>query len=146
MDPIMLDGFADAIQMPNEDFSFDPFDNIDFDSGSLEDLQFDMQDLSQKQDMSSTSLPAMDREQNRESSPRLSRSLLLDLYRLPSPSPDPSSPDDVESLLVQHYFKDVCAVFSSFHNISTFRVIEDHHIFGIKVKHIVIFRIRDHVS
>ncbi|KAH6878035.1 C6 zinc finger domain-containing protein [Alternaria rosae] len=117
MDPIMLDGFVDAIQMPNEDFSFDPFDNIDFDSGSLEDLTFDMHDLSQKQDMTSSSLPVMDREQTRESSPRLSRSLLLDLYRLPSPSPDPSSPDDVESLLVQHYFKDVCAVFSSFDSV-----------------------------
>ena len=112
MDPIMLDGFADAMQMPNEDFNFDPFD-----SGSLEDLTFDMQDLSQKQDMTSSSLPTMERDSTRESSPRLSRSLLLDLYRLPSPSPDPSSPDDVESLLVQHYFKDVCGVFSSFDSV-----------------------------
>jgi hypothetical protein len=117
MDPIMLDGFADAMQMPNEDFNFDPFETIDFDSGSLEDLTFDMQDLSQKQDMTSSSLPTMERDSTRESSPRLSRSLLLDLYRLPSPSPDPSSPDDVESLLVQHYFKDVCGVFSSFDSV-----------------------------
>lgn len=117
MDPIMLDGFADAMQMPNEDFNFDPFETIDFDSGSLEDLTFDMQDLSQKQDMTSSSLPTMERDSIRESSPRLSRSLLLDLYRLPSPSPDPSSPDDVESLLVQHYFKDVCGVFSSFDSV-----------------------------
>ncbi|KAF1838589.1 hypothetical protein BDW02DRAFT_392287 [Decorospora gaudefroyi] len=115
MDPVMLDDFADAIHLPHDDFSFDPFENIDFGSGSLDDLAYGMQDLSQKHDMgSSLSLPLMDREPQPESSPRLSRSLLLDLYRLPSPSPSPSSPDDVESLLVQHYFKDVCGVFSSF--------------------------------
>ncbi|USP82611.1 hypothetical protein yc1106_09885 [Curvularia clavata] len=114
-DPVMFDGFVDAIHLPHEDFSFDPFENIDFESGSLDDMTFDIHDLSsQKQDVTSTSMPLMDRDSTRESSPRLSRSLLLDLYRLPSPSPSPSSSDDVESLLVQHYFKDVCAIFSSF--------------------------------
>jgi hypothetical protein len=117
MDPLMFDDMVDSIHLPNDDFNFDPFENIDFGSGSLDELAFDMQDLSQKQDMTSSSLPLMDQEIGHESSPRLSRSLLLDLYRLPSPSPDPSSQDDVESLLVQHYFKDVCAVFSSFDSV-----------------------------
>jgi hypothetical protein len=123
MDPVMFDGFADAIHLPNDDFNFDRFENIDFGSGSLDELAFDMQNLSQKGDMTSSSsssslpLPLTDQELGHESSPRLSRSLLLDLYRLPSPSPDPSSHDDVESLLVQHYFKDVCAVFSSFDSV-----------------------------
>lgn len=113
VDPIMFD----TTPLCNEDFNFDPFENIDFDSASLDELTFDMHDLSQKQDITSASLPMTGREQGRESSPRLSRSLLLDLYRLPSPSPTPSSTDDVESLLVQHYFKDVCAVFSSFDSV-----------------------------
>ncbi|RAR10916.1 c6 zinc finger domain-containing protein [Stemphylium lycopersici] len=115
VDPIMFDSFVDAIHLPSDDFKFDLFENIDFDSGSLDDMVFDIQDLSQKEDAAPcASMPLLDRDPHRESSPRLSRSLLLDLYRLPSPSPNPSSPDDVESLLIQHYFKDVCAIFSSF--------------------------------
>ncbi|RMZ72295.1 c6 zinc finger domain-containing [Pyrenophora seminiperda CCB06] len=113
VDPIMFD----TTPLCNEDFNFDPFESIDFDSASLDELTFDIHDLSPKQDTISASLPLMDREPGRESSPRLSRSLLLDLYRLPSPSPNPSTTDDVESLLVQHYFKDVCAVFSSFDSV-----------------------------
>jgi hypothetical protein len=116
MDPVMFDGLVDAIPMPHDDFNFEPFEDIDFHSGSLDDhLGFDMPDHSHKQDVISTSLPVLDRE--REPSPRLSRSLLLDLYRLPSPSPSPSSSNDVESLLIQHYFKDVCSVFSSFDSV-----------------------------
>jgi hypothetical protein len=116
VDPVMFDDFVDAIHLPHEDLTFDSFENIDFESGSLDDMTFDMHDFSsQKQDVAtSSSMPLLDMDSNRESSPRLSRSLLLDLYRLPSPSPSPSSSDDVESLLVQHYFKDVCAIFSSF--------------------------------
>jgi hypothetical protein len=116
VDPVMFDDFVDAIHLPHEDLTFDSFENIDFESGSLDDMTFDMHDFSsQKQDIAtSSSMPLLDMDSNRESSPRLSRSLLLDLYRLPSPSPSPSSSDDVESLLVQHYFKDVCAIFSSF--------------------------------
>ncbi|KAL6151299.1 hypothetical protein ACJQWK_10463 [Exserohilum turcicum] len=118
VNPVMFDGFVDAIHLPNEEFNFAAFEPIDFDSGALDSLAFDMNDLSsssQKQEgAASSSMPLLDRDSTRESSPRLSRSLLLDLYRLPSPSPNPSSSGDVESLLVQHYFKDVCAVFSAF--------------------------------
>lgn len=122
MDQIILDGLVDAIPLPHEEFHFDPFENLDFDAGSLDDFTFDTEDVTQKQDpvassSSSASSVLTTRNQSRESSPRLSRSLLLDFYRLPSPSPDQSSPDDVESLLIQHYFKDVCAVFSSFDSI-----------------------------
>ncbi|KAF1947312.1 hypothetical protein EJ02DRAFT_392517 [Clathrospora elynae] len=119
MDPMMLDGFVEAIPLPHDDFNFGSFENIDFDSGSLDELAFDIKEFSQKQDKASSSPPApMDQEPSPElSSPRVSRSLLLGFYRLPSPSPNPSSPDDVESLLVQHYFKDVCAVFSSFDSV-----------------------------
>ncbi|KAF1841582.1 uncharacterized protein K460DRAFT_292461 [Cucurbitaria berberidis CBS 394.84] len=119
VDPIMLGGLVDAIPLPHDDFDFDPFDSLDFDSGSLDDLTFNTEDVMQKQDLPSLSTSSVltTRESSRESSPRLSRSLLLDFYRLPSPSPDAASPDDVESLLIQHYFKDVCAVFSSFDSI-----------------------------
>lgn len=115
MDPSMIDGLVDAIPLPHDDFNFDPFENIDFDAGSLNDLGMDSADASHKQDIASTSF--MSQESTHDSSPRLSRSLLLDFYRLPSPSPNPSSSDDVESLLIQHYFKDVCAVFSSFDSV-----------------------------
>ena len=119
MNPMTLDGLVDAIPLPHEHFDFDTFDNLDFDSSSLDDFSFDS-DITQKQDMASasaSSLPLPGRKLSQESSPRLSRSLLLDFYRLPSPSPNPTSPDDVESILIQHYFKDVCAVFSSFDSI-----------------------------
>lgn len=118
MDPIILDGLVDAIPLPHEDMTFDPFEHVDLDSGSFDDLGLDMEDISYKHEsFSSSTSGSTSRECSQEASPRLSRSLLLDFYRLPSPSPNPSSPDDVESLLVQHYFKDVCAVFSSFDSI-----------------------------
>lgn len=116
MDHISLEGLVDAIPLPHDEFDFGSFDNLDFDARSLDELSFDS-DITSKQEITSSSLPLSTREITRESSPRLSRSLLLDFYRLPSPSPNPSSPDDVESLLIQHYFKDVCAVFSSFDSI-----------------------------
>ncbi|CAO2657205.1 Nn.00g033310.m01.CDS01 [Neocucurbitaria sp. VM-36] len=119
VDPNMLDGLVDAIPLPHEDFNFDPFESLDFESSSLDDLTFNTEDFLQEKDLPSSSSSSVltTRESSRESSPRLSRSLLLDFYRLPSPSPDPASPDDVESLLIQHYFKDVCAVFSSFDSV-----------------------------
>lgn len=114
MDQVSLDSLVDAIPLPHDDFDFDSFDRLDFDSRSLDDMSFDS-DVTPKQGMlSSSSLPLTTRESSQDSSPRLSRSLLLDFYRLPCPSPNSTSPDDVESLLIQHYFKDVCAVFSSF--------------------------------
>lgn len=120
LDPSMLDGFVDAIPLPNEEFHFDPFENTDLDStidfGSFDGFNFDANSVSFSHNESSTESSVLTtRESSREASPpRLSRSLLLGFYRLPSPSPNPTSPDDQESLLIQHYFKDVCAVFSSF--------------------------------
>jgi hypothetical protein len=115
LDPAMLDGSADAIPLPNDEFHFDPFDNIDLDSSGLDTFDFDAEPVLYKYNEPSTESTVLTtRESSRETSPRLSRSLLLGFYRLPSPSPNPSSLDDQESLLIQHYFKDVCAVFSSF--------------------------------
>jgi hypothetical protein len=111
MDPLPME-FAETVPLSHGDFNFDPFEDVYLDDSSFDDLGLDLEDDSDK----AISVPdtLTTRESSREASPRLSRSLLLDFYRLPSPSPDPSSSDDVESLLIQHYFKDVCAVFSSF--------------------------------
>lgn len=122
LDPSMLDGFVDSIPLPTDDFHFDPFDNTDLESTGLDDFgsfsgfDFEANPSSFKHNESSIESSVLTtRESSREASPpRLSRSLLLGFYRLPSPSPNPTSPDDQESLLIQHYFKDVCAVFSSF--------------------------------
>jgi hypothetical protein len=117
LDSVPMDDFVDAIPLPSDDFYFDSFDNLDLDAGHMESLAFDMEEFSSQQDKSSSSSAMAIRDTSREASPRLSRSLLLGFYRLPSPSPNPSSSDDQESLLIQHYFKDVCAVFSSFDSV-----------------------------
>ncbi|KAJ8109141.1 hypothetical protein OPT61_g7676 [Boeremia exigua] len=122
LDSTMLDGFVDTIPPPTEDFHFDPFDGTDLDSTVLDDFgsfggfDYDASSSAFGHNESSTESSVLTtRESSREASPpRLSRSLLLGFYRLPSPTPNPTSPDDQESLLIQHYFKDVCAVFSSF--------------------------------
>ena len=120
IDPLLVNGLVEEVSLPHEDFTFDPFEDYDLDNSSFEDLGLDLDDSSYKHDLPiapASSVLAM-RESSREASPRLSRSLLLDFYRLPSPSPTPSSSsDDIESLLIQHYFKDVCAVFSSFDSV-----------------------------
>lgn len=116
MDQVSLDGLVDAVPLTHDDFDFDAFENLDFDSRSVGELSFDS-NISPTQDLTPSSLPLATQEPSRESSPRLSRSLLMDFYRLPSPAPNPSSSDDIESLLIQHYFKDVCAIFSSFDSI-----------------------------
>ncbi|KAF2643530.1 hypothetical protein P280DRAFT_488549 [Massarina eburnea CBS 473.64] len=103
LDPLLLDGIA--IGMPNEDFVFDHMDGFDVDPGPFDCVNFNGSTEVQE-DTNSTS-----------SSPRLSRSLLLDFYRLPSPTPSMTSVDDVESILIQHYFKDVCSLFSSFDSV-----------------------------
>jgi hypothetical protein len=119
MDSNIMGGLVDAIHMPHDDFAFNSFEDLDLGSGSFDELALDFDDVTHQHDVSSSAPVSMltTRESSREASPRLSRSLLLDFYRLPSPSPSPSSPDDLESLLVQHYFKDVCAVFSSFDSV-----------------------------
>ncbi|KAH9863136.1 hypothetical protein IAQ61_009413 [Plenodomus lingam] len=113
---ISLEGLVDANPLPHDDFNFDAFENVDFDSRSLGELSFDSS-FTPVQDLTASSLPLSAQETIQESSPRLSRSLLLDFYRLPSPAPDPTSSDEIESVLIQHYFKDVCAVFSSFDSV-----------------------------
>jgi hypothetical protein len=119
-DSVPTDDFVDAIPLSNDDFYFDSFDGFDLDAGHMDTLAFDMESLPTQQDKfpsSSSSSALATRDTSREASPRLSRSLLLGFYRLPSPSPNLSSSDDQESLLIQHYFKDVCAVFSSFDSV-----------------------------
>ncbi|KAF2738357.1 hypothetical protein EJ04DRAFT_459266 [Polyplosphaeria fusca] len=111
IDPALLqDGFVD-FESPNQDYFPDHMNELDF---NLEeplnldnvDLDFDLEIEELPQVLEP--LPSME-----VASPRLSRSLLLDYYRLPNPSPSPSL-DDMESILIQHYFKDVCVLFSSF--------------------------------
>ncbi|KAF1913721.1 fungal-specific transcription factor domain-containing protein [Ampelomyces quisqualis] len=112
MDSNMMNGLVDAVPLPHDDFHFASFDDLDLGNGSFE-------NVSHHNDISASAPVSMltTRESSRESSPRLSRSLLLDFYRLPSPSTSPSPSDDMESLLVQHYFKNVCAAFSCFDSV-----------------------------
>jgi hypothetical protein len=108
LDPLLLDGFNDAIGMPHDDFNLETMEGFNVDPGPFDCIDFGVEEVPRPaDDAASTSL----------SSPRLSRSLLLDFYRLPSPSPSLKSVDDVESVLIQHYFKDVCALFSSFDSV-----------------------------
>ena len=118
LDSVPTDDFADAIPLSSDDFYFDSYDGFDLDAGHMDTLSFDLDNISSQQDKFSSSSSAIaTRDTSREASPRLSRSLLLGFYRLPSPSPNMFSSDDQESLLIQHYFKDVCAVFSSFDSV-----------------------------
>jgi hypothetical protein len=107
VDPSLLDGLMDSTEVFNQEFTFDETfdDNLNFlASPNLDDLGLEIEEVPRySEEPTSTDL----------ASPRWSRSLLLDYYRLPSPSPA-SSLADVESILVQHYFKDVCVLFSSF--------------------------------
>lgn len=105
-DSITLDSLSDPVGMPMSDLSFDGLDNFNVDPGPSECTDIDFEGYyGTKGDASNGNL---------SSSPRLSRSLLLDFYRLPSPSPSTTSVDDMESVLIQHYFQHVCALFSSF--------------------------------
>lgn len=108
IDPMLMNDFIDATDMFDQDFPLDPTENFDtLEPEALDDLELDIEEVPRLiEESTSTEL----------SSPRLSRSLLLDYYRLPSPSPA-SSLDDIESILVQHYFKDVCVCFSSFDSV-----------------------------
>lgn len=105
----VLDGFLfnDMSEETEEhfgDFIFDP--DIDFmGPNPLNNFDLDIEEVQRLPNVSSS---------KQLTSSRLSRSLLLDYYRFPTPSPTSSSLDDVESMLVQHYFKDVCVLFSSF--------------------------------
>jgi hypothetical protein len=121
MDPMLFDGLVDAVPSSHDDFHFD-FDHLqslELDTSSLDSFGLDLDHESHKDDtlLTYSSSTLFTRDTSREASPRLSRSLLLDFYRLPSPSLNTSSPDDIESLLIQHYFKDVCVVFSSFDSV-----------------------------
>ncbi|KAF2241829.1 C6 zinc finger domain-containing protein [Trematosphaeria pertusa] len=113
-DPLLLDGLINAIGDQNGDFTFDALEGFDIDPGPLDDIGLDLDQVQfpedeeeEEEDAAGTTLV----------SPRLSRSLLLDFYRLPNPSPSVKTVDDVESILIQHYFKDVCALFSAFDSV-----------------------------
>lgn len=99
-DPLLLDGLV--IGMSDDDLTFGPMDGFDIDPGPMNCINMNTEE------------PLQLTEDAASQSPRLSRSLLLDFYRLPSPSPSTTSFDDVESLLIQHYFKEVCGRFSCF--------------------------------
>jgi len=118
-DPISLDVLVDAVPLPHHDLdldTLDTFEHIDFDPILQEERSLDP-NITMAQDVSVVSLPLPALAPCQDPSPRISRSLLLDFYRLPNPSPNPEPLDDMESLLVQHYFKDTCAVFSSFDSV-----------------------------
>jgi hypothetical protein len=103
-DAFSFDDIIEATDEHFEDFIFE--DHIDFSDLNLSsDFDLDIEEVQQLPDASSST---------QVTNSRLSRSLLLDYYRFPSPSPTTSSLEDVESMLVQHYFKDVCVLFSSF--------------------------------
>ncbi|KAF2476333.1 uncharacterized protein BDR25DRAFT_252259, partial [Lindgomyces ingoldianus] len=106
IDPIFLEGMLEHAQSVDQDFPLISLDTLDFlePDTLLNELELNIEE---------PGLPPEDTIMEPFKS-RLSRSLLLDYYRLPSPSPASSSPDDIESILVQHYFKDVCVLFSSF--------------------------------
>lgn len=102
LDPLMMDGLVDMMGMPDDDLTFGPLDGFDMGPDPSECVNYNAEEVPQ---------PANDGGGN---SPRLSRSLLLDFYRLPSPSPSTTTADDIESVLIQHYFKEVCGRFSCF--------------------------------
>jgi hypothetical protein len=117
-EPFVLDDVDVNDPLSHEDFTFEPFQDFNLDESSLNHLGLDLEASEKEPYVSEIPLSTLTtRESSREASPRLSRSLLLDFYRLPSPSLDPSSSGDIESLLLQHYFKDVCALFSSFDSV-----------------------------
>ncbi|KAF1974266.1 hypothetical protein BU23DRAFT_113099 [Bimuria novae-zelandiae CBS 107.79] len=101
-DPLLFDdGLTDVMGMTDNDLTFGPMEGFDLDP-ALECINMN----------SDVPQPFVNDAAN--NSPRLSRSLLLDFYRLPSPAPSATSFDDVESILIQHYFKEVCVRFSCF--------------------------------
>jgi hypothetical protein len=102
LDPLMMDGLVDVMGMADDDLSFGSLDGFDDESGLSECMNYSAEELQQP------------KNDGCGSSPRLSRSLLLDFYRLPSPSPSSTTADDIESVLIQHYFKEVCGRFSCF--------------------------------
>lgn len=112
--PIQLEGDIDTS-------GFDPFveAGLSFDLGPGFDFSDapDVIDLPLLEDLESSIIEmpeyGLDTVSNVSCSPLPQRSLLLDYYRVPNPSPT-SHIDDIESKLVQHYFKEVCILFSSF--------------------------------
>ncbi|PVI06529.1 hypothetical protein DM02DRAFT_623060 [Periconia macrospinosa] len=118
IDPIILDCLGDGVDMPISEWSFDDLEGFNVDPGPTKCTNVDAEGIDLMEDDASPSVLS--------SSPRLSRSLLLDFYRLPSPSPSTTAVDStcLESVLVQHYFKDICVLFSSFDSgLNPFRTI-----------------------
>ncbi|KAF2105685.1 C6 zinc finger domain-containing protein [Lophiotrema nucula] len=102
IDPMLLQEKFVDLDALEQDLPHDNFDQFIFDDTTALAEDFEVKDIQRRQD--DTSLVEV-------ASPRLSRSLLLDYYRLPGPS---ASLQDIDSILVQHYFKDVCVLFSAF--------------------------------
>lgn len=109
IDPALLEGLLDPTDSPQDEILFDDLADLDFLNASpLQDLDTDVEEVQRSPTLSCVSV---------NESPRTPRSLLLDYYRIPSLLPAVSLHDDIESILVQHYFKDVCVLFSSFDSI-----------------------------
>ncbi|KAF2270837.1 hypothetical protein CC78DRAFT_450446 [Lojkania enalia] len=105
IDPALLQDSLSDMDIGNLDPSFESLDGFDhLNTTVLDGLELDVEEVQRPDDLVSSASAEL-------GSPRLSRSLLLDYYRLPSPS---TPLDDIESILIQHYFKDVCVLFSSF--------------------------------
>ena len=103
-DPISSDDTLEGPDILFDDIALDSL--LDFsDPGSLLDIDLDIEEVERHLDEPYSS---------QLTNSRLPRSLLLDYYRFPSPSPSCPSLEDVESMLIQHYFKEVCVLFSSF--------------------------------
>jgi hypothetical protein len=110
VNPGFLEGFMEQDGVVPQDF------DCDFTGGSnqfsLED--FANADISGQPMFNDTPVNALEA--------RPSRSLLLNFYRLPA-QPTIAQPQDMESALIQHYFQDVCVLFSSYDsNLNPFRV------------------------
>ncbi|CAI6335758.1 unnamed protein product [Periconia digitata] len=110
LDSITFDALNSGVGMSMSNWSFDDLDGFNVDPGPIDSIDLDCEELYGANDTTNDNTNA----NTLSSSPRLSRSLLLDFYRLPSPSPSATAVDDVESVLIQHYFNHVCVLFSSF--------------------------------
>ena len=101
-EPCILDGFLDDDQL----HSLSPsFDSVDFLQPDIVDPPSVDSEVGQEEQSVDTSISI-------STDTRPSRSLLLDYYRLPHPSTLPFQ--DMESMLIQHYFQHICVLFSGF--------------------------------
>jgi hypothetical protein len=103
-EPLVIEDSNETAELPSVELSFDDLDTFDYSEATWTIDDLEIEEIQRPPERSeSTGL----------ASPRSNRSLLLDFYRIPSPSPV----YDMDSLLVQHYFKNVCVLFSSFDSV-----------------------------